>query len=752
MGRGSHERRAGSGSETFQAESWTTRQLAEFLSVVSSFTDERDALQGCVERAAAAIGTEVAVLIREGKVAASIGFSPGTEPVADLVEASGDLRFERRLGDLGICTGICSLVGDEGTLLVARTEGRDFSKEELDLLRGMGRVLALALRSIRLIGELRERQTLLERLTLLQRSIASRADIEEVLDGIVTGASELLGDELVDLSLIDPEDPTVLEVVASVGYPPELLDQIRRTPIEVGIAGHAVTERRPIVVEDYGADPRRIPDVVGGGLRAVISAPVYQRGELVGALSLGTRRTGRRYSEIERDAVLAFAEHAGLALNDAKAAEETAHQAFHDPLTGLANRALFVDRLTQARTRAAAAGDAVGVMFADLDGFKTVNDSLGHAAGDQLLIIVGQRLASVVGPTDTVARFGGDEFAILVEDVRQPIELARMARLALDGLERVIEVEGREVFITGSIGIAVGLEEPDDLLRNADLAMYEAKGQGKGRYEIFQRHMHEALAQRLELELDLKEAADRDQFVLHFQPVVEMESATVIGVEALMRWMHPSQGLILPDRFIPLAEESGQIHALGHWVLWEACRRVVEWEDAHGRLGLNVNISGAQLRQASLVREVAEILDATGLEADRLTLEITESVLMEVSSSNTERLDALKKLGVQLAVDDFGTGYSSLQYLKRFPFDWLKIAKPFIDGVDGSDAQARIARAIIDLAHSLEIEVIAEGIESRRQANVLGEIGCLNGQGFHYSPPLPAEEISAYLAAGAAAR
>ena len=301
MGSGSHQRRSGNGPESFQAESWTTRQLAEFLSVVSSFTDERDALQGCVERAAAAIGTEVAVLIREGKVAASVGFPPGSEPVADLVEASGDLRFERELGDLGVCTGICSLVGEEGTLLVARTGGRDFSKEELDLLRGMGRVLALALRSIRLIGELRERQTLLERLTLLQRSIASRADIEEVLDAIVTGASELLGDELVDLSLIDPEDPTVLEVVASVGYPAELLDQIRRTPIQVGIAGHAVTERRPIVVEDYGADPRRIPDVVGGGLRAVISAPVYQRGELVGALSLGTRRAGRRYSEIERE-------------------------------------------------------------------------------------------------------------------------------------------------------------------------------------------------------------------------------------------------------------------------------------------------------------------------------------------------------------------------------------------------------------------------------------------------------------------
>jgi len=752
MGSGTQQTSGDEGLRGHPAESWTTRQLAEFLSVVSSFTDERDALQGCVERAAAAIGADVAVLVREGKVASSIGFQDGAVPVADLVEASGDLRFERELGPLGLCTGICSLVGEEGTLLVARTGRNDFSKEELDLLRGMGRVLALALRSIRLIGELRERQTLLERLTLLQRSIASRVDIEDVLDAIVTGASELLGDEMVDLSLIDPEDPSVLEVVASVGYPPELLEEIRRTPVEIGVAGHAVTESRPIAVEDYGADPRRMPDIVVDGLRAVISAPVYQRGELVGALSLGTRRPGRRYSEIERDAVLAFAEHAGLALNDAKAAEETAHQAFHDPLTGLANRALFVDRLSQARTRASGAGDAVGVLFADLDGFKTVNDSLGHAAGDQLLIIVGQRLATVVGATDTVARFGGDEFAILVEDVREPIELARMARRALDALERVVEVEGREVFITASIGIAVGLEESEDLLRNADLAMYEAKGQGKGRYEIFQLHMHEALAQRLDLEQDLKRAADREEFVLHFQPIVETDTATVVGVEALIRWMHPTQGLIMPDRFIPIAEESGQIHALGRWVIWEACQRVLEWQDDHGRLGLNVNISGAQLRQASLVREVSEILEATGLEPERLTLEITESVLMEVSSSSTERLDALKKLGVQLAVDDFGTGYSSLQYLKSFPVDWLKIAKPFVDGVGDSDAQARIARAIVELAHSLEIEVIAEGIESRRQAAALGELGAVHGQGFHFSPPLPAEEITAYLAAGRAAR
>jgi diguanylate cyclase (GGDEF)-like protein len=730
----------------FPAESWTTQQLAEFLSLVSSFTEERDALRSGVERAAEAIDTEIAAVVRDGQVDVSIGFPAGAAPVDELIAAAAEPRFDRVLGDLGPCIGISCPVGDDGATLLAARVGTDgFTQEEMDLLRGMGKVLGLSLRSVQLIAELQQRQTLLERLTTLQRSIASRADLEDVFAAIVNGASELLGDEVVDLSLIDPDDPSILEVVASVGLSEDLLEHVRRTPLSQGTAGHAITERQPIVVEDYEADPRHMHDMAVDGLRSVISAPVYQRGELVGALSLGTRKPGRRYRDMERDAVIAFAEHAGLALNDAKAAEETAHQAFHDPLTGLANRALFLDRLSQAKTRAARSGGAVGVLFADLDGFKTVNDSLGHGAGDQLLIIAAQRLVSVVGPTDTVARFGGDEFAILIEDATEPISAARLARRALEVLERVIEIQGREVFITASIGVAAGLEEPEELLRRADLAMYEAKGQGKGRYELFQSHMHEAMAQRLELELDMRGAAERDEFLLHYQPIVELESGTVVGVEALMRWMHPSRGLIGPEEFIPIAEESGQIHALGRWVLREACERMVDWEDEHGALQLTVNLSSAQLRQASIVREVAEVLDSTGLDPSRLTLEITETVLMDVSTSNLERLAALKKAGVMLAVDDFGTGYSSLQYLRRFPIDWLKMAKFFVDGVEQSDSQSRLARAIVNLAHSLEIEVIAEGIESAQQSMVLSELGCLWGQGFYYSPPLPAAEIAAQL-------
>jgi diguanylate cyclase (GGDEF)-like protein len=711
--------------------------------VLSSHTDAGRAIEHGLELAAGSLGAEVVAFVDGGGVVGCVGYPRGGAPAAPLMRAAGEDSGSIELPDHGRCATLSAPAGedDSGVLLIARAGEEPFTGDDADLLGGMAHVLGLTMRTTRLLRSLQERQSLLERLSVLQRSIASRAELSQVLDAIVDGAHELLGDETVGLRLISAEDPGEVELVASRGVSEHDLTAMRRSRLGEGAGGRAIAEGELIVVEDYEAEPSMVPQMISDGIRAALAAPVRQRGEVVGSLVVATHRPGRIYSPSEREALLAFAEHAGLALNDAKAAQETAHQAFHDPLTGLPNRALFLDRLRLAKARAQRSGHQVAVLFADLDGFKTVNDSLGHAAGDQLLVSVGQRFGATVRPSDTVARFGGDEFAILMEDVEEPIMAARIARRALEVLERPFEVLGREVFITASIGIAVGNEAAEDLLRNADLAMYEAKGRGKGRYELFQREMHRAMAERLELEQDLKRAVEDEEFVLHFQPLVELDTGRATGVEALVRWMHPEWGMIPPGDFIPLAEETGRIHAIGRWVLHRACHLAAGWQDDHGPLELSVNLSGAQLRQASLVREVSEALEESGLDPELLILEITESVLMDATASNVERLAALKRLGVRLAVDDYGTGYSSLQYLRRFPIDQLKIAKPFVDGVDRSAEEAGVARAIIDLGHSLNLSVVAEGIETKRQAERLYELGCPRGQGFFFSHPRPVEEV-----------
>jgi diguanylate cyclase (GGDEF)-like protein len=692
----------------------------------------------------------VAAFVDGGGVVACVGcddLSPGDAGTKILIEAAGRDTGSADLPGRGPCATLSAPAGedDSGTIVLARPDSEPFSGEDLELANAMAHVLGLSLRTSQLLGFLQERQVLLERLSVLQRSIASRDELDDVLEAIVEGAHELLGDETVGLRLLVPDDPAKVELVASRGVKDSHLPAMKRSQVGDGAGGRAISEGRLVVIEDYAADPKMVPQMVSDGICAALAAPVFQRGAVVGSLVVATHRRGRTYSDSERDALKAFAEHAGLALNDAKAAEETAHQAFHDPLTGLPNRALFLDRLRLASARAQRSGHRVAVLFADLDGFKTVNDSLGHAAGDQLLVAVGQRFDACVRPSDTVGRFGGDEFAILMEDVRDPIAAARIAQRALEALERPFEVLGREVYVTASIGIAVGNESAQDLLRNADIAMYEAKGRGKGRYELFQREMHHAMAERLELEQDLKRAVEDEEFVLHYQPLIDLESGSATGVEALVRWLHPEWGMIPPNDFIPLAEETGRIHAIGRWVLHRACETAAGLQLEHGPFEISVNLSGAQLRQASLVREVSDALQRSGLDPRLLILEITESVLMDTTASNVERLNALKRLGVQLAVDDYGTGYSSLQYLRRFPIDWLKVAKPFVDGVDRSEEEAGVARAIVDLARSLHLGVVAEGIETKRQSERLLELGCPRGQGFHYSPPKPVEELAEVL-------
>ena len=434
--------------------------------------------------------------------------------------------------------------------------------------------------------------------------------------------------------------------------------------------------------------------------------------------------------------------------------DELSHQAFHDPLTGLVNRAVFRDRVDHAVVRAARLHQQPAVLLLDLDGFKTVNDGLGHDAGDELLVAVGHRLQASGRSIDTVARIGGDEFAILLEDDAQAAGARAVADRVLAVLTTPFQVRGREVFVRASIGIALALPgtTTDELLRNADAAMYAAKRGGKARYEFFVPVMHEEALAKFEVQGDLDRGLARSEFVLYYQPIVDLASGSVAGVEALVRWSHPSHGLLPPASFIPVAEETGAIVPLGTWVLGEACRQAAAWrrsDPARAELWVSVNLSTRQLLEANIVTAVREALAESELEPSALMLELTEGSLMQGIAETTVKLRELKELGVRLAVDDFGTGASSLSYLRRFPIDLLKIDKSFVDELGAEDPEGPLlVQAILDIARTLHVETIAEGIEEEQQLHDLREAGCRTGQGFLFARPLPPEDVGLLLDAG----
>ena len=433
------------------------------------------------------------------------------------------------------------------------------------------------------------------------------------------------------------------------------------------------------------------------------------------------------------------------------------HQAFHDSLTGLANRALFRDRVAHSLARQARSHGAVSVLFSDLDDFKTVNDSLGHEAGDQLLVAVAERLRAVMRPEDTTARFGGDEFAILLEETDQE-GTRRAAERILDALRSPFEFHGRQVVMRASIGAAFTSDartEPDDLLRQADLAMYTAKTSGKGRFAFYAPHMHEAAVTRMELKGDLEQAIANQDFELYYQPIVDLRSGNVTGVEALVRWRHAERGVVLPSEFIPIAEETGLVVPLGRWVIGEACRQLGAWT-ADGRLNgprlerlsMWVNLSSRQLQEPEFVQTIADAVESSGIRPERLTLEITESGLMADLDESTATLHRLRALGARLAIDDFGTGYSSLSYLERLPVEVLKIDRSFTEAIGHGRDVPVLVRSIVKLGQTLHMEVLAEGIETAEQLTRLRAIDCRLGQGFHFSPALPGNEVIELLAHG----
>jgi diguanylate cyclase (GGDEF)-like protein/PAS domain S-box-containing protein len=437
-------------------------------------------------------------------------------------------------------------------------------------------------------------------------------------------------------------------------------------------------------------------------------------------------------------------------------ADQLRHQAFHDTLTGLPNRALLEDRLTQALARAARSARPVAVLSLDLDNFKTVNDSLGHLAGDEVLVTIGQRIGRLIRGADTAARFGGDEFAVLLEDLPAGVdpvtESAQVAQRLLDACRAPMTIQEREVAVGCSIGIAIsdaGIESPDDLLRAADVAMYNGKERGRGRYEVFEPEMHARILDRLELESDLRLAIERRELVVYYQPIVALETHAIVGVEALVRWDHPRRGFLPPGAFIPTAEETGLIVPLGALVLRQACADARRWQErcpASPPLTVTVNLSTRQLDDPGCVEDVRRALGESGLPPASLTLEITESFMMNDPDAAIARLAGLKRLGVQVALDDFGTGFSSLSYLQRLPVDVLKIDKTFVDRMASTGRDTSLVEAILTLGRSLRLKTVAEGIERPDQLTRLRALGCTYGQGYLLSRPRERAAIDALLA------
>ncbi len=590
---------------------------------------------------------------------------------------------------------------------------------------------------------------LLEQLAQIQRAIAERSRLDEILDTIVRAAAKVVGCDIAGLRLIDENDPSYVILAASCGLDEKLERVLRRGPTTEGVGGRAIVEERLIISNDYGTQAGEIKSLAGNGLRAAMAAPVYGHGAVVGSVVVATT-TDRPFSDADAETLAFFAEYAGVAVSTARAADAV-RQALTDPLTGLPNRSLFIDRLDHASARAERAFGELSLLFLDVDEFKLVNDSLGHLAGDRLLIEIAKRLRTCLRRSDTAARLGGDEFAVLLSDKDDAPDAEFVGARIVEALSVPFDIDGHELRVSASIGIVTGRREaPEDLLRDADVAMYRAKATNRGGLCVFEPGMQADVVRELDLRNELLRAVECKEITVAYQPIVSLRDGSIVALEALARWDHPTRGSIPPDVFIPLAESAGAIDVLGALVLHTACAQLAEWRFGHperSQLQLTVNVSPDQLGQG-LIDETRRALDENGLPPTALVLEITERSLLNDSEGALIQLAQLRSLGIQLAIDDFGTGYSSLSYLRRFPVDILKIAKPFVDGIENDHSEEwAFVRLIIGLATTLGLKAVAEGIEVSGQRDRLVELNCPYGQGYLYSRPVDATKVDALLAA-----
>jgi diguanylate cyclase (GGDEF)-like protein len=585
----------------------------------------------------------------------------------------------------------------------------------------------------------RQRHESLEFLYETTRTLSRSPEIVGALEGLLARSVEAFRAEIAEIVLFPSEGNAPLRTTHGPG---DVRDEM--LPIDTAIAD----ELRALV--DHDEPVTRLTPETGSvrlrryleerGVTHAMLAMLPGETRVVGTMLLANRPgVVRDFSDADLRLFETLATNASVALQYDRLEQtvwqlrelqrQLEHQAYHDSLTGLANRTLFIDRVDEALRKP---DPTVAVLFVDIDDFKTVNDTLGHTVGDQLLVAVAERLCSCVRPSDTVARFGGDEFAVLLDRLDGPEDVVVVAERILAALAQRVPAGDEAVSVGASVGIATNHAEATragELIRDADVAMYEAKQQGKGRWARFERSMHTAILRRHGLKEQLQQAVARGEFAVEYQPIARLATGDVVAAEALVRWQHPERGLVGPGEFIPLAEETGLIVPIGEFVLDEACRRAV------GRdVGMHVNLSAVELQHVDVLERVTSTLRRHRLDPKQLTLEITESVLVDAQMSATLR--ELHETGVRLALDDFGTGYSSLSYLRSFPLDVLKIAKPFVDGVTGRREERSFVRMIIELARTLGLEVVAEGIEAGDQLAVLKEMGCDLGQGFYLSPPL----------------